>query len=359
MEDVIKKYERKFGKKSVTWKTLFDYVAKIGKDVEEKKSMYNEIKTKYPVLPEPDSFSVVPFNNRFRITSVKFGVISIYSVDTEEDVKTEKEKWENKTLPVVEIEEHKPQGEKPVKRVVNIVDEFYNKLEENDYYIVEDFTLKLYDGASNDQIYMLTQKDEKIVKKAEIELAKFYLVDKEYDLSEHPLVADYWLKDIGDGYYILLVLPNLHFRDKRVGFSTPRFGKSMKLREVRESWNDVMNYGYERTQVNIIDIPDTITEKNKNIAKEYVKNKKEKIKSVKKIMKMKATKILPQDIKYEIKGKAHNSKNVNKSVEVRAHNKIDNKIQREKVHEMINKEYGNRVTSTFNIADIVKVIKQK
>ncbi len=134
-----------------------------------------------------------------------------------------------------------------MKKELDTEQEFYKGLEDTDYYILEGFHMRLYDG-ENEQCYMY--QNQKLVDK--IQIVHFYLID-----SDKKLVGDVQYskrKDLGNGYTILLVVPEFHARDNRIVFRKLNNARQISLHEVKKLWDNVDEFGIDLTIVSVQDI---------------------------------------------------------------------------------------------------------
>lgn len=206
-----------------------------------------------------DYFRATTIGKEIKIVSRRNGVTEIYRIENDEsELERAKLRHKNKWQPTEKTERRIYVPPKKEKRIeVDPADYFYSSLEKNDFFIMSDFTIKLFDS-EGDHCYIFDVADQEY--KEEIMIAKFYLVENKFDeskLDNDKNILTYEVKKLRGNYKILLILPDVNFRDKRFGFEYPRYLKPISFAEVKTIWKNVFDFGYEELVVKVGDIPKT------------------------------------------------------------------------------------------------------
>lgn len=183
------------------------------------------------------------------IVKYRVGDVNFITHCAEGDIENIRRDYERiKTAKYDIPESHAVTKREPAQKTVSLEDTFYYSLEPTDYFVIEDFTIKLFDE-NNEQYYMLDGKTENFI-------AGFFLTNQKIDLSENPYVKFFKYKKIA-GYYILLILPRITFRDNRFAYFIPRYGKEITFAEAKRGWSAIEQYGFQKTIMNVGSISKT------------------------------------------------------------------------------------------------------
>lgn len=207
-----------------------------------------------------DYFHSTKIGKEIKIVSRRHGITEIYRIPNDADeLERAKLRHKNKWTPTKATTERRtyvpPKRENKIE--VDLADYFYSKLEKNDFFIVNDFSIRLFDS-EGDHCYIFDVADQEY--KEEIMVAKFYLVENKFDeskLDNDKNILFHTVKKLKGNYKILLILPDVNFRDQRFGFEYPRYLKQISFAEVKTLWKNVFDFGYDELVVKVGDIPKT------------------------------------------------------------------------------------------------------
>jgi len=347
MERLLEELRKKHDKKKLTEKQVATAVLRnIKGDKEHKKNVFNRILVQLQIGAPPKEYFKYEKQNRkdYRIKEMKFGVVSYYTVSGIDAVRDKEKEWKERDIRVDTVEEHKPTiWKRPIKK--DVVKDFYNSLAKH-YYIVKDFTVKLYDG-DGDHVFMLNDKEEEV---ESFSVVKFFITTKKIDLSDKYYIHYYAYKKIADDFYALLVLPKLYFRNSRVLFNKHLLiGREMSLAESIKYWKTAEKvYGYEETVIPIKAVRKKQL-KNIDVTKLMAKKKEEEVrkeqKQLKQISKLDVNVVKSRKKAPKIVMRCKYSKNVNMSIENRFVGRVDRQLRREQRIREVNKvvdQYNGR-----------------
>jgi len=200
----------------------------------------------------------------FHIEAVdKFGVKFIHNCHSRKERDECKREWHKKlnTKLTVEI---KPTQEVHTKRVsirnIDPIKHYYTEICEDEgmKYVIENFSAKMFDD-KGEQFFMMISQNGKIDYVDELPVARFFLMNKwERDhLQVDDRYVEYWRSyRYKKGYYLVVFLPKIKFRDNQIGFFIRvLFGKEISYQEAKRVWAKLDSIGFSKFEIAFDDIP--------------------------------------------------------------------------------------------------------
>lgn len=216
------------------------------------------------------------------------------------------------------------------KKIVkkNLLDE----IKDTDYYVVDNFTANLF-SEEGKQINLPYGND--FIET--LELGKFVLMPRWYEkkLNLDERISYSKIIDIREENCLLILLPKLTFRDKRITFEFPFVvGSLLTYAQAKRLYKNINRFGFQKTIISIGQIPKTSKVVNyfstdrviKRIANEHKRNESAK----NKIMRNKVTTLKSRRRKQKYTIKSGSSKNYYTTASnERVHNKFGGRVDAE------------------------------
>jgi len=281
-----KRFIKKFGSKAVSMDNISHFVR--GLKIKDADKILRPLSVELGLIPKRDRFTAVKKpGGLYRVEYRKMGVTMIHNNCTKIEVEMHHKRFKLKLEQSEEPISHKVRIKKS-EREIDVVNYFYDEvLADNDFYLLGDFDVALYDGERDVQLWIpVSQK----IYKQKLQLVKFFISRKRIDLGENKNVMFTASKRIKGGYYLTGVMPNVHFYNNRVGFYAPIVGKEISLETSFRLWPKARKeFAYNNQKIMLSDIPKEKAHKFKHDKKSDRVAKNE----LREIMKLEATALSP------------------------------------------------------------------
>jgi len=187
-----------------------------------------------------------------RVHYRKNGVHCYITAQSEAEFKRIKSKYNRKEK--YAIVENTPIEIKKEKRAVvevNPVDSFYNELYDSDYFLIEGFSIKLFEK-SGDQLYLIDEKGESV---KEIYPIQFFITNrKPLFLKERENIEYFFVKKLNTSYYLLIIVPKLFIKNNRIVFEEFGFRTKLSYYTAKRLYKKVDNVLFDRVKISLKDI---------------------------------------------------------------------------------------------------------
>lgn len=206
------------------------------------------------------------YNRKFGEYSItamnRFGVKFVHTAKSKRERDQIKAQWKSnliKKLPPV-VEHTSIKAPKKAISRIDPIHYYYTEACEGVgmKYSIENFHAKMFDD-SGIEYFIMIMRDGKATYVDKLPVAKFFLMNKKQKskLKFDERYVNYWKSyKCNKGYYLIVVLPNIKFRNNQIGFYLGAiYGKEISYLEAKRVWSKIDSIGFEKFEISFSDIP--------------------------------------------------------------------------------------------------------